>query len=212
MKDIPFFTTETGVASLILKEIPYRGQAFVIIRDVQPGGLEELVTECRTFCRMAGAERIFASGHEGLEGFPLYTAVWELRRDGDADWEQARHLFPVTEETAPRWRSLYNEKMRRVDNSATLEARDEKKLYENPGAYFVHDNGALLGIGWLEGTKLLALAAAKPGAGETILHTLLTLTAGEMTLEVASTNQRALRLYERLGFLKTREISRWHEI
>ena len=31
-----------------------------------------------------------------------------------------------------------------------------------------------------------------------------------MALEVASTNARAIRLYEKLGFLKTAEVSRWY--
>ena len=33
MKDFPVFTTENGVASLILKEIPYRGEAYIHLRD-----------------------------------------------------------------------------------------------------------------------------------------------------------------------------------
>ena len=37
MKDIPVFTTDFGVASLILKEIPYRGEAYIRIQDLQPG-------------------------------------------------------------------------------------------------------------------------------------------------------------------------------
>ena len=35
MKDFPLFTTENGVASLILKEIPYRSEAYIILRDTQ---------------------------------------------------------------------------------------------------------------------------------------------------------------------------------
>ncbi len=212
MKDFPFFPTEYGVASLVLKEIPYRGEAYVTVRQAEPENLENLLAECGSFCRMAGAERVYASGHQGLERYPLHTAVLELRRSGWAEEEKAKCLFPVTEQTAGKWRTIYNERMAGVDNSATLETREERKLWQEPGAYFVHDNGELLGIGWVEDTKLLALASVKPGSGETILHTLLTLTGGDMTLEVASTNEKALRLYERGGFLRTREISRWYEI
>ena len=35
MKDFPMFTTEFGIASLILREIPYRGEAFILIQDTQ---------------------------------------------------------------------------------------------------------------------------------------------------------------------------------
>ena len=45
------------------------------------------------------------------------------------------------------------------------------------------------------------------------MHTLMSLVEGaQMTLEVASTNERAIALYEKLGFLKTAELSRWYEI
>ncbi len=212
MKDIPIFPTDTGVASLILREIPYRQEAYIRVLEAEPGGLEPLLEECRRFCRMAGAEKIYAAGHPDLEEYPLHAAVWALRRDAPADPDRSCHLFPVTQATVGQWRRLYNEKMHQVDNCATLETRDEKQLLEAPGAYFVHDHGELLGIGWLEGTKLLAMAAAKPGAGERVMHTLLTLTQGEMTLEVVSTNRRALTLYDRLGFLKTQELRRWYRV
>ena len=65
MKDFPMFTTEYGVASLLLKEIPYKETAYIIIRSSQEP--EELLKECISFCRMVGAEKIYARGHEFLE-------------------------------------------------------------------------------------------------------------------------------------------------
>ena len=94
-----------------------------------------------------------------------------------------------------------------------MTGRDEKTILESGGAYFVHDNGNLLGIGWLEDTKLLAVASVVPGAGQRVVRTLMTLVEGaDMTLEVASTNERAIRLYEKLGFFKTAERSRWYRV
>lgn len=213
MKDIPVFTTEFGVASLILKEIPYRQEAYIRVQDVQPGQLEPLLEECAAFCRMAGAENVYAAGHEGLERYPLYTAVHEMRAEAVVDPELLESLFPVTEATVSRWRDIYNEKMRRVDNAGTLTARDEKRILESGGAYFVHRNGELLGIGWMEEETLLAVASARAGAGERVMNSLMSLVEGaQVTLEVASTNHRAIRLYERLGFLKTKERSRWYQI
>ena len=52
MKDIPVFTTEFGVASLILKEIPYRREAYIRIQTTQQP--QELLKECISFCRMCG--------------------------------------------------------------------------------------------------------------------------------------------------------------
>ena len=213
MRDFPIFTTEYGVSSLILKEIPYRNQAYIRIRDVQEEFFTEHLAECVSFCRMCGADRIFAAGTERLEGYPLYTEVYEMRGTACPEEEKIASLFPVTEETVGKWRTIYNEAMRRVDNAGTLESREEKKILESGGAYFVHSQGQLLGIFWMEGNKLLAIAAVQKGAGETVMHTLMSLFPdGQVTLDVASTNERAIRLYERLGFMKTAQLTSWYEV
>lgn len=213
MRDFPVFTTDYGISSLILREIPYRQEAYIHIQDVQPDGFSDHLKECVSFCRMAGAEKVFARGHEQLESYPRYTAICEMRGTAWVDPAKLENLFPVTDETVGRWRSLMNERMRGVDNAATLTSRDEKMILQSGGAYFVHHDGELLGLGWMEDTSLLLVAAVKPGAGERVLHTLMSLVEGaDMTIEVASTNKRAIRLYEKLGFLKTRELFVWHEI
>lgn len=210
MRDIPMFTTEFGLASLALAQIPYRKEAYITLRSVVPGQLNGLLKECAAFCRMAGAEKIYARG-EGLGHLPLHTAVLRLRGTAWVDKDKLESLFPVTEATAPRWREIYNQRMLGVDNATILGQREEEKLL--PGAYFVHRDGKLLGIGWLEDAHLLAMAAAEPGAGERVAHTLMSLVEGaDMTLEVASTNARALALYQRLGFLPTEEIARWYRV
>ena len=148
MKDFPMFDTEFGIASLVLKEIPYKGIAYIILREVWDA--EKLLAECVSFCRLCGAETICAAGHESLERYPLYTTVLEMRGQGAVDREQLQSLFPVTEATVSQWRSIYNEKLRAIDNAATLTAFDEKRILLSGGAYFVHAEGELLGIGWLE--------------------------------------------------------------
>jgi len=213
MRDFPIFTTEYGVSSLILKEIPYRNEAYIRIRDVQEDFFEEHLSECISFCRICGADRIFAAGEEHLEGYPLYTAVYEMRGTACPEEEKIASLFPVTEETVGKWRTIYNEAMRTVDNAGTLESRDEKRIVDSGSAYFVHSHGQLLGIFWMEGNKLLAIAAVQKGAGETVMHTLMSLFPDEqITLEVASTNERAIRLYGRLGFVKTAQLTSWYEV
>lgn len=213
MRDFPIFTTEYGVSSLVLKEIPYRSEAYIRIRDVQPDFFQEHLGECISFCRMCGAERIYAEGSSHLDAYPLYTSVYQMRGISRPDEEKVASLFPVTEVTVGQWRSIYNKAMHTVDNAGTLESRDEKKILDSGSAYFVHREGELLGIFWLEDTKLLAVAAVQKGAGETIMHTMMSLIPGQsMELEVASTNEKAIRLYERFGFLKTAELSRWYRV
>lgn len=212
MKDIPMFDTETGVSTLILKEIPTRQVAYVRVQSVQPDGLSEHLNECVSFCRMCGAERVYASGHEDLQAWPLYCGILPMALLVPEQSDPGANLFPVTEQTVGKWREICNERMAQVDNAATLTARDEKEILSG-GAYFVHDAGELLGIGWMKGSELACMAAVKPGAGERVLRTLLTLAETErVTLEVASTNVRALRLYERLGFLQTGEARNWYII
>ena len=209
MKDIPFFTTDYGVASLMLAEIRYRQEAYIRVQSVHDGAVEDLIRECMAFCRAAGAEKVYWSAGE-VEG-ELHTSIYEMRGVAWVDPAKLANLFPVTEETVTRWRQIFNERMIQVDNAATLTSHDEKRILASGGAYFIHHDGELLGVGWMEDAKLQAIAAVKPGAGERVLHSLMSLVEGEtVTLEVASTNEKAIRLYERVGFVKTREIRRWY--
>ncbi len=212
MKDIPMFDTDTGVSTLLLKEVPYKQIAYVKVQSVQPGGLREHLKECVSFCRMCGAERVLAQGHSELTEYPVYCSVLDMRL-AVSDREPPAMVFPVTEQTVRRWRDIYNEKMASVDNAATLTAFDEKEILSSGGAYFVHESGNLLGIGWVEGNEILCIASVQPGAGERVLGTLLTLLEGDRAvLKVASTNSRAIRLYERMGFVTVGEISKWYQI
>lgn len=209
MKDFPLFTTDYGVSSLILREVPYRAEAYIYVQDVQPGELENHLKECVSFCRMVGAERILATGSEELACYPYAMSLIQMRGAAQVDHSKLCSLFPVTQETVSRWRGIYNERMRGVDTAQTLESRDEKQILSSQ-SYFVHENGTLLGIGWLEDNKILAVAAVIPGAGEKVMYTLMSLAGEEMIVEVASTNHKAIRLYEKMGFVKAKELYRWY--
>lgn len=211
MRDFPMFTTEYGVASLVLKEVPYRQEAYIIIQSaLQP---EELLRECISFCRMVGAEKVFARGHACMESYPLYCAVFEMRGSMEVDEEKTQNLWPVTKETVEVWRQFLNEKLRVIDNAGTLEAKDEQQILDSGGAYFVHRKGELLGAGWLAGEELKLIAAAEPGTGEWVFHSLLSVEPPEqLRLEVASTNERAIRFYEKMGMVKTAELRRWYQV
>ena len=211
MKDFPVFPTSHGAASLTLKEIPYRKEAYIQIQSTQEPEL--LLEECVQFCTACGAEKIYASGHDYLERYPLHTGIYQMKGCLFLSEEEIPSMFPVTEATVSRWREIYNQKMRRVDNASTLEAGDEEKILSSGGAYFVHNAGELLGIGWLVEDKLKALAGVKPGAGEAVCRAMQSLLPQQtITLEVASTNDKAVRLYERLGFLKAAEVARWYRV
>ena len=212
MKDFPVFPTEYGVVSLILKEIPYRAEAYIRIQDHQPGMIQPLLEECIAFCRMVGAESVYATGSQELETYPFDVSMIRMAGPAQLDGE-IDSLWPVLPENVSQWREIYNRKMEKVSHAATMTSRDEKRICESGGAYFVHENGALLGIGWLEDEELLAVAVEVPGAGERVVRTLLSTASSErIWLDVASSNERAIRLYERLGFIQTEEISRWYRV
>ena len=211
MRDFPMFTTEYGVASLILKEVPYRQEAYIIIQATQQP--EELLKECVSFCRMVGAEKIYARGHELVEIYPLHCAIYEMRGNIEVDEEKVENLWPVTEETIGQWRQILNERMRQTDNAGTLEKAGEKEILDEGGAYFVHREGKLLGAGWLVGEELKIIVATEKGAGDRVFHTLLSASQPEqLQLMVASTNGRAIRLYERMGMIRTAELRRWYRV
>lgn len=213
MRDIPIFTTEYGVASLIFKEIPYKGIAYIRIRDVQPGAVPQLMEECVGFCRAAGAEHIYAAGHEELQQYPLHCIVEKMTL-GVTEFSQPQaNLWPVTEETVGKWREICNRGMKNVDNAATQTKQDEKEICQSGGAYFIHDRGKLLGIGWMNENNLLCIVSVVPGEGARVANTLFSLTDSEQIhLEVASTNARAIALYKKLGFIKTGEKDRWYQL
>lgn len=211
MQDFPMFTTEYGIASLFLREIPYRGRAHIKIQSsLDP---EKLLAECISFCRICGAVWIDAAGHEYLERYPLITAILAMQCPREAIGPTDACLFPVTEQTLQQWLDLYNEKMADIPNAAYMDRRDGQKLLAEGDGYFVHRDGRLLGIGKAKDDFIDTVIALEPGAGQTVVQALCNALQTDMVrLWVASANTRALRLYERMGFFVTRELSRWYRV
>lgn len=211
MKDFPVFTTEYGVSSLILKEIPYQQTAYIILRDsLEP---EKLLEESAAFCRICGAEHIYATGNEILETRPFLTAMWEMRcpRNSMPDTDAA--LWPVQEQTLERWREIYNEKVRRVPNGAWMTEADGREMLKKGDGYFIHRGDVLLGIGRASGDTIDWVASLQPAAGGDVVAALAHVINGNtVMLTVASSNEKAVRLYESMGFIRTSEISRWYEV
>lgn len=209
MRDIPMFTTENGVASLILRAIPTQGAAYVHLQSsLTP---EKLLEECVSFCRSAGAEQIFTTGNPVLEKYPLFTTVFHFRGTVSGVGETDCCLFPVTEKTWPEFCRIYNEKMASVPTAQMLRLLDREEYGKN--AYFVHRDGVLQGIGVVSNNEISAIAACQKGAGRDVLAALCRVLPGEeITLQVAESNQKAMSLYSRCGFLKTGEGTRWYKI
>lgn len=211
MRDFPVFTTKHGVASLIFSEVPYKGIAYIRIQDtLEP---QALLRECVDFCKTVGAQKIYATGHAILEAYPFHTAIWQMRRMRDGLPETDAALFPVTEKTIEEFRSLYNERMANVSHAATMTRGEGEKLLLRGAGYFVHRGETLLGIGIAAGDAVEAVIAARPGMGTDVMLALCSALFSEnVMLEVASDNLRARKLYDKLGFIKTAELSRWYDV
>ena len=211
MRDIPVFTTENGVASLILEQIPYLQAAYIRVQSSLEPRL--LVEECAQFCRACGAERIFAAGADLPEIWPVHTVLWQMRCPKDALEDTEAALFPVQEHTLEAWREIYNRKVVRVPNGAWMTEKLGKQMLEKGDGYFVHRDQQLLGIGRVSGETIDWVASVKPGAGAEVVKALAhAATEPVLQLTVASTNEKAIHLYENLGFLKSRELSKWYQI
>ena len=211
MKDIPVFDTENGVASLFLREISYRKRAHIKLQATQDP--EKLLDECVAFCRMCGAEWIDAAGNEYLQKYPLITALLAMQRPKEGLEETDACLFPVTEGTLQQWLDIYNEKMADIPNAAYMDGADGRELLKTGDGYFVHREGKLLGIGKAAGDFIDTVIAVEPGMGETVMLALASILTGDtVRLMVASENKRAMKLYQRMGFIATKELSRWYKI
>lgn len=211
MKDIPVFTTENGAASLILREIPYQQSAYIILRDTREP--EKLTAECRDFCVACGAERVYATGHSVLENGDFHTAIQRMTCPAAALADTDAALWPVGEQTLAFWRQIYNEKVAKVPNGAWMTLEDGREMLKKGDGYFVHRGEMLLGIGRASGDTIEWVAAVQPGAGRDVVLALAhALTEETLTLTVASTNRKAVGLYESLGFVTTAELSRWYRL
>ena len=209
LKDIPVFTTQLGAASLVLSQIPYTKAAYIRIQStLQP---EAFLQECISFCRAVGAEHIYATGHSLCESFPEHTRILKMQASTDVIDRTDACLFPVTEQSLSRFVEIYNRKIVHISNGAWMDRQASEKLLRDGNGYFIHRDGTLLGIAMAAGEKIDWVASVQPGAGTDVVRALCNVLSGEtVALEVASTNRKAIDLYESLGFAVVQEICRWY--
>ena len=211
MRDMPMFTTENGVASLTLNQIPYTKSAWIRIQD--SASPEVLLEECIGFCRAVGAEYIYVTGAECCETYPEHTKILKLQADVESVGETDAALFPVTEATLARWREIYNEKIKSVPNGSWMTIDKSREMLKEGSGYFIHRDGNLLGIGMGQGDRISWVASCMPGAGADVVRALChAVTEQTVFLEVASANEKAMNLYRKLGFIPVEQLSVWYQV
>lgn len=211
MRDIPVFTTEFGVASLVLKQIPYQKTAYIHVQAALD--LPALMKECVGFCRAAGAETVYATGHSELASYPRSCKVISMQATRQDLPETDAVAVPVEESSLERWRQIYNDKMAQVEQAAYLDTLDARKIFLQEQGYFVRREEQEIGILVAAHDRLEAVASLVPGGGrDCVLALKNLLTQPLICLQVASTNIRALELYKSLGFSPSGKETVWHEI
>ena len=211
MKDIPVFTTTAGAATLILRNIPAWGRAYILPCTGVTSAFE-LAQQCAGFCRAAGAREVDIRLPEPEPGLPFRCELWRLRLEPERrpGGERLR-LTPVTARNAEDYRALYNRRFAGVDNAAVCGAEDLQRLQAG-GGYLYYEGEEAVGLGEVQDGELRAIASARRGLGEPLALSLLEKIPGPVELTVASSNLPALQLYERLGFEKVRRLSSWYRV
>lgn len=211
MRDIPVFTTENGVASLLLKNVPATKTAYIKIQDAADA--EILLRECCDFCKAVGAERIYATGADLIKDDRTCEKVISMTRP-KADLPKTNaQLVLVQDESMELWRDIYNRKMKGIPNASQISQHDAKKYLDSGSCYFVYNDSVLIGIGMINENRIDALASVVKGAGRDVLLALCNgVQAAQIELLVAHSNEKAVNLYHTLGFSFAWVLETWYQI
>ncbi len=220
MNNIPVYVSSGGTATLILREIPHKKTAYILLRTVLPGGLPELMEDCMSTCRGFGAAHCLFSCEDSSVSIPLPHAydILRLRVQKAAlpPLEAPISLTPISPENDSIYQRIYNLCFRDVSHALTYERDQLSRIYrEGHRAYLAFaPDGAPCGMGELHGNELAAVGLLPEyrGRGKALTLSLLAHCPGpEITLTVVSDNERALNLYGAMGFTVTGRESTWYK-
>ena len=215
MKNIPVFTASGGTATLILREIPRCGRAYVVLQTHTTGMEQEQIRDCTAFCRMAGAKEIYVSCADGTPldlPFSHDMLLRTLPRTKLAKPECSIFLEPLSDPNI--YVSNYNNRFAPVLNAALCDQRSlAQAATEGTKHFLARYNGTLIGLGAVRKNILECVASLEPGWGYDLCCALFAETDGDhIELTVCSENIPAMLLYDRLGFDRGSLISRWYKV
>lgn len=211
MKNIPLFTTEFGVASLVLDQISFNHTAYIRIQSSSEPN--SLLKECLDFCKAVGAESVYATGIEITDNCISKVSVIRMKREREGLPTSTLSAVTVDEKNGELFRSIYNEKMRDISHASAMTQDNLQTVVKQKNGYFLYRNQELQGIGIADDAWIQTIIALKKGAGESILLALNQMLVGSaVNVELVDTNIRAKRLYERMGFKVYDTVSTWYKI
>lgn len=215
MKDIPIFTGAHGVATLVLRQIPHSGCGYVIVRSVWDDAAAFL-EECRGFCRACGAEQVYASWElQELPAEHAYDMLQMEMKKSDLPSGEQPELEDLTEENGEEFLAVYHKCFLQLPGAAAYDGTDLRRLLEEQSAWLVRCDGVCAAIAEVSKNGLEAIGVLPQfrGLGYGLaIAALNRVPSVTLQLKVASTNQKALALYERLGFRQTGVVSRWWKL
>lgn len=218
MNNIPLFTTAGGIATLILREIPWNGRAYVLVRSVWEGQGTVLLEECRSFCRAAGAQEVYAACHgqeEPLPAKPAYTIDTMQCLKQQLPVGKPVVLEPLTRENSQQYLDIYNSCFRQVPSAASYNRKSLEPLYGEDLAWLARQDGEYAAVAEISTTGLEGIAVLPEyrGLGFDLAAAVLQMVPRPaVELRVASTNERAIALYRRLGFRETGQQKQWYRL
>ena len=216
MKDIPLFTSDCGLATLILREIGWSGSAYVLVRSVWNGRVAGLLDECARFCRAVDAKQIFACwetaelpARHAYDMLDMACPKSKLPPGGPVDLE------PLTRDNAGDYLRIYNECFRQVPAAASYDKKSLEPLYGEDLAWLARVDGQYAAVAEISKAGLEGIGVLPPFRGlgyDLALAVMAMVPSPEVRLKVASTNARARALYARLGFAETGVSRRWYRL
>lgn len=220
MNNIPVYVSPGGTATLILREIPHKKTAYILLRTTLAGKLPELTEDCVRVCREFGAEHCYLSAEDPSITPPLPHAYDILRLRVQKDTLPPpvcpMGLVPMSPANDSIYQRIYNRCFREVSHTLTYEKDQLERIYREGHQAFLAmaPEGIPCGMGELHGNELAAVALLPEyrGRGRDLTLSLLARCPGpELTVTVVSDNERALNLYDALGFTVTGKESAWYK-
>jgi len=207
-----------GTSSLILREIPHRGIAYVRLLTVREP--DSLIRESVAFCRQCGAGQVYVTqGTEPLEGLPHTHDILRLQVEKEKlpPLNQPVNLLPMTPENDAIYQRIYNRCFSEVPGAATYDRAEIRRIYDlsQEGFLALDEMETPFGMGELHDSELAAVGILpefrRQHLGKPLTLSLLLRCPGPiLTLTAASVNEPALALYDSLGFRVCGLISRWY--
>lgn len=229
MNDIPAFTGCGGVSTLILREIPYKNTAFVMVRAFERDTLDEHLQEAASLCAFAGAKSVFASA-EGTELYPGREPDYKMLRlklECCVAGEESLSFEPLTADNMEEYIRIYNACFGDMLSAETL---SEKKIvpcidnaHRQCGIYYMNGKPAAVSDvefadadGSAELNAVAVLPECRGGTGAEIVKKIASDCADRgiktLWINVMSTNAAALRLYEKSGAALEKVLSCWYKV